>query len=129
MCCVKSDFFFVQKTTSFSFGEVYYHLEEIGDALEFALNAGDRFDIEDGESEYVQTLIGQSIDEYILIRTTPDSGDKIDPRLENIVSEESTEISRFFFLSLFLFFFFRGRTNASKMFCGGSNPTSSWNCH
>jgi len=69
---------------AFLASKVYYHLEEIGESLEYALNSGDFFSA-DEESEYAETLISQCIDNYIRIRNDPDCGDKLDPRLEQIV--------------------------------------------
>jgi len=73
-----------RKLAAFLASKVYYHLEEIGESLEYALNSEDFFSAEEG-SEYVQTLTSQCIDDYIRIRTDPDCGDKLDPRLEQIV--------------------------------------------
>ena len=39
--------------------KVFYHLEELDDALKYALSAGDLFDI-GSQSEYTETLIGKS---------------------------------------------------------------------
>lgn len=43
--------------------KVYYFLGELGDALTYALGAGDLFDVDAG-SEYVETLLTKAIDEY-----------------------------------------------------------------
>ena len=44
--------------------KVFYHLEELDDALKYALGAGELFDVTD-KSEYVETLVAKCIDEYI----------------------------------------------------------------
>ena len=44
--------------------KVFYHLEELDDALKYALGAGELFDVSD-KSEYVETLVAKCIDEYI----------------------------------------------------------------
>ena len=38
--------------------QVYYHLGEYQDSLQFALNAGPLFDL-NAKSEYVETIIGK----------------------------------------------------------------------
>ena len=47
--------------------KVFYHLEELDDALRYALCAGAQFDVTQ-QSEYVQTLLSKCIDEYIRLR-------------------------------------------------------------
>ena len=47
--------------------KVFYHLEELDDALKYALGAGDLFDVSD-KSEYVETLVAKCIDEYIALQ-------------------------------------------------------------
>lgn len=67
--------------------KVYYHLEELKEALTYALAAGDLFDVED-DSEYVQTVIATCIDEYIRLKREAFEEKKdaeIDPRLQEIV--------------------------------------------
>ena len=44
--------------------KVFYHLEELDDALKYALGAGDLFDVSQ-QSQYVETLVAKCIDEYI----------------------------------------------------------------
>lgn len=44
--------------------KVFYHLEELDEALKYALGSGDYFDI-NAKSEFVETLISKCIDEYI----------------------------------------------------------------
>lgn len=63
--------------------KVYYHLGELEDALTFALGAGNLVDVSQ-KSEYVETIISQCIDKYIALRNQ-DSGEEIDPRLQNVV--------------------------------------------
>ena len=43
--------------------KVYYYLGELGDALTYALGAGQLFNVDEG-SEYVDTLLAKAIDEY-----------------------------------------------------------------
>ena len=76
--------------------KVYYHLGELQESLQFALGAGDLFDMSK-QSEYVDTIIGACVDEYIRLRRL--SEDKpatdgaslkpatIDPRLINMVEK------------------------------------------
>ncbi|XP_018493833.1 26S proteasome non-ATPase regulatory subunit 1 [Galendromus occidentalis] len=47
--------------------KVYYHLGSFKDSLEFALHAGDLFDI-NSSSEFVQTIVSKAIDDYISMR-------------------------------------------------------------
>lgn len=66
---------------------VYYHLEDIHDALRLALAAGKYFDVT-SRTQYVETLIAKCIDEYITHhqRAVKDGVEpKIDPRLLDIV--------------------------------------------
>ena len=42
----------------FLLDQVFYHLEELDDALKYALGAGDLFDVAQ-KNEYVDTLIGE----------------------------------------------------------------------
>jgi 26S proteasome regulatory subunit N2 len=44
--------------------KVFYYLEAYDEALRLALQAGDRFDLNE-RSQYVNTLIHQCIDKYI----------------------------------------------------------------
>ena len=68
--------------------KVFFHLEELDDALKYALAAGERFDIEDG-SDFVQTLVSKCIDEYVKQCTgEPKDGEeeeKVDERLTTVV--------------------------------------------
>lgn len=62
---------------------VFYHLEELDDALKFALEAGEHFRVQD-TSEYAQTLVATCIDKYTQSRR-PQSPIACDPRIESIV--------------------------------------------
>ena len=65
---------------------MYYHLGELGDALAFALGAGDLFDVDNRtRSPFVETVISRSIDTYIEQRVHPKEGEVIDERLVDIV--------------------------------------------
>ncbi|KAI8643891.1 armadillo-type protein [Parasitella parasitica] len=64
--------------------KVYYNLGELDDSLTFALGAGQSFDLSDS-SEYVTTIISKCIDKYINLRTTLETSDEIDSRLQDIV--------------------------------------------
>lgn len=70
--------------------KVFYHLEELDDALRYALGAGSTFDVT-STSEYVQTILTKCVDEYIRLRVRAyEEKDKsrsepIDERLINIV--------------------------------------------
>lgn len=71
--------------------KVFYHLEELDDALRYALGAGPKFDVTSG-SEYVQTLLSKCVDEYIRLRMAAYKNKEdaaaaaaIDPRLVAIV--------------------------------------------
>jgi len=44
--------------------KVFYHLEELDDALKYALGAGDLFQVTEA-SEYVETLIAKCLDRYV----------------------------------------------------------------
>lgn len=45
--------------------KVFYYLEEYDEALRLALDAGDKFNLND-KSKYVETLIHKCIDSYIV---------------------------------------------------------------
>jgi len=67
--------------------KVFYHLEELDQALMYALGAGSLFDV-DQASEYVQTLVAKALDEYVRLRSEAfdvKEEPKVDPRLEGIV--------------------------------------------
>ena len=68
--------------------KVYYNLGAYEDAMNFALGAGDRFDVSI-KSEYVDTILSQCLDEYFKLRVkiVDDHEDiQIDSRLEAIVN-------------------------------------------
>ena len=68
--------------------KVYYHLGAYEDAMNFALGAGDRFDVTT-KSEYVDTILSQCLDEYVKLRIkiVDDHEEiQIDDRLEAIVN-------------------------------------------
>eukprot|EP00397_Hematodinium_sp_SG-2012_P020973 GEMP01021640.1.p1 GENE.GEMP01021640.1~~GEMP01021640.1.p1 ORF type:complete len:655 (+),score=78.73 GEMP01021640.1:79-1965(+) len=62
---------------------VYYHLEEYGDSLRLALEAGDLFVLR-VKTEFVETIVTKAIDEYIRMKTDPKQP-TINPKLENVV--------------------------------------------
>lgn len=69
--------------------KVYYHLGAFDESLAFALGAGSLFDINES-SEYVETIVAKSIDQYTKIRVENHDTEEIyhkaiDPRLESIV--------------------------------------------
>jgi len=47
--------------------KVFYYLEEFDESLRLALEAADKFDIND-KSLYVETLINQCIEKYIKLK-------------------------------------------------------------
>ena len=71
--------------------KVYYHLGSFDDSVNYALGAGDLFDVSI-QSEYVSTIISKCIDCYTKQRVIQASNAeeaksvKIDPRLEDIVN-------------------------------------------
>lgn len=70
--------------------KVYYHLGSFKDSLEFALHAGDLFDI-NSSSEFVQTIVSKAIDDYTSMRqadftSSSTKGSGINPQLEAIVN-------------------------------------------
>ena len=64
--------------------KVYYNLGELDDSLSFALGAGQSFDLSES-SEYVTTIISKCIDKYINLRSSSETPEEIDPRLQDIV--------------------------------------------
>lgn len=82
--------FKARKLAALVASKVYFHLEQFTESLQFALGAGELFDVSNS-NEYVDTLIAKCIDQYIDLCTkhaeakTPDSVPKIDPRLEAVV--------------------------------------------
>uniref|UniRef100_A0AAY5KFZ2 26S proteasome non-ATPase regulatory subunit 1 n=1 Tax=Esox lucius TaxID=8010 RepID=A0AAY5KFZ2_ESOLU len=72
--------------------KVFYHLGAFDESLNYALGAGDLFNVTD-DSEYVETIIAKCIDHYTKQRVEnaelPEDEEKksIDPRLEGIVNK------------------------------------------
>lgn len=68
--------------------KVYYHLGSFGDSLQFALGAGNLFDV-NSRNEYVDTIIAKCIDHYTELRiqaeNNKESAQEIDSRLKAIV--------------------------------------------
>uniref|UniRef100_UPI00358F1252 26S proteasome non-ATPase regulatory subunit 1 n=1 Tax=Myxine glutinosa TaxID=7769 RepID=UPI00358F1252 len=70
--------------------KVFYHLSAFEESLNYALGAGDLFNVNDS-SEYVETTIAKCIDHYTKLRvgnaevTRDEDQRPIDPRLEAIV--------------------------------------------
>ena len=69
--------------------QVFYHLDDLDDALTYALGAGPLFDVSDA-SDYVQTILSRCLDTYISLRVRAAEEDRedqdgIDPRLTSIV--------------------------------------------
>eukprot|EP00475_Leptophrys_vorax_P043311 TRINITY_DN8299_c0_g1_i2.p1 TRINITY_DN8299_c0_g1~~TRINITY_DN8299_c0_g1_i2.p1 ORF type:complete len:954 (+),score=291.71 TRINITY_DN8299_c0_g1_i2:134-2995(+) len=52
---------------AFVASKVFYHLEELDDALKYALKSGDLFNI-NLKNEFIETLIAKCIDEYVRVR-------------------------------------------------------------
>ena len=68
--------------------KVYYHLGVYEDAMNFALGAGDKFDV-NVKSEYVDTILSQCLDEYVKLRIKimdEKESLEIDERLESVVN-------------------------------------------
>lgn len=84
--------------------KVYYHLGDINESLQFALGAGDRFDVErvgtlGTDGEFVETVVSECIDAYIALFTAHEGSSsssaappsvKIDKRMANIVERMFT---------------------------------------
>ncbi|KAG0222249.1 armadillo-type protein [Mortierella sp. GBAus27b] len=70
--------------------KVYYHLGEFDDSLNFALGAGNLFDLS-VKSEYVDTIVSKCIDKYIALRVQehqdPQNAEPVDPRLKDVVEK------------------------------------------
>ncbi|KAK3812920.1 MAG: armadillo-type protein [Benniella sp.] len=73
--------------------KVYYHLGEFDDSLNFALGAGNLFDLS-LKSEYVDTIVSKCIDKYIALRVQeyqdPQNAEPLDPRLKDVVEKMFT---------------------------------------
>ena len=73
----------------FSRLQVFYHLDDLDDAVHYALGAGTLFDIRES-SDYVRSILSRCIDTYISVRTSsPDaesaSGETVDRRLVAVI--------------------------------------------
>ncbi|KAK3822340.1 MAG: armadillo-type protein [Linnemannia gamsii] len=70
--------------------KVYYHLGEFDDSLNFALGAGNLFDLS-LKSEYVDTIVSKCIDKYIAVRVQeqqdPQNAEPMDSRLQAVVEK------------------------------------------
>lgn len=69
--------------------KVFYHLDDLDDALTYALGAGSLFDVAE-TSDYVQTILARCLDTYISSRVRAaeegrEDNDGIDPRLTAVV--------------------------------------------
>ena len=71
---------------------MYYHLEEYNDAVNYALESGEYFDLNQ-RSQYIDTLIGKCIDRYVSERQrNADSREgaervEINKKLEEIIEK------------------------------------------
>ncbi|KAF9373916.1 proteasome regulatory particle base subunit, partial [Mortierella sp. AD011] len=69
---------------------VYYHLGEFDDSLNFALGAGNLFDLS-LKSEYIDTIVSKCIDKYIALRVQEQqdaqSAETMDIRLKDVVEK------------------------------------------
>ncbi len=69
--------------------KVFYYLEEYEEALRLALEAGDRFDLNE-RSQYVETLVHKCIDKYIEKRVAivdrKEEGIVIDAKMESVIT-------------------------------------------
>ncbi|KNZ43788.1 hypothetical protein VP01_986g9 [Puccinia sorghi] len=84
--------------------KVYYHLGDINESLQFALGAGDRFDVErvgtlGTDGEFVETVVSECIDAYVALFTAHESASpssdtlppiQVDKRMSNIVERMFT---------------------------------------
>jgi len=70
--------------------KVFYYLEEYEDALRLALEAGDKFDLNE-RSQYVETLVHKCIDKYIEKRVAivdkKEEGIVIDAKMEGVINK------------------------------------------
>ncbi|KAF9344555.1 proteasome regulatory particle base subunit, partial [Mortierella sp. AD094] len=77
--------------------KVYYHLGEFDDSLNFALGAGNLFDLS-LKSEYVDTIVSKCIDKYIALRIQeqqdPQSAEPMDLRLKEVAVGIALEAHR-----------------------------------
>ena len=69
---------------------MFYYLEAYEEALRLALEAGDRFDLNE-RSQYVETLVHKCIDKYIEKRVAivdrKEEGVQIDPKMEGVINK------------------------------------------
>lgn len=80
-----------QKLAALVCSKVHYFLDEMEESLEFALSAGDLFDVTQN-SEYISTLVAKAIDTFVTIRIK---------RSELSASANAAQEVRRFFLSFF----------------------------
>jgi len=70
--------------------KVFYYLEEYEEALRLALEAGDKFDLNE-RSQYVETLVHKCIDKYIEKRVAivdrKEPGIEIDAKMEGVITK------------------------------------------
>jgi 26S proteasome regulatory subunit N2 len=50
------------------FVQVFYHLGDLDDALSYALASGEMFDVQEKNSDFVDTLLAKAIDTYVELR-------------------------------------------------------------
>ncbi|EGG01079.1 uncharacterized protein MELLADRAFT_50220 [Melampsora larici-populina 98AG31] len=79
--------------------KVYYHLGDLAESLQFALGAGDRFEVQrvgtiGTDGEFVETVVSECIDAYVTLSTAHEQSSSdsmtsapaaIDPRMSGIV--------------------------------------------
>ncbi len=69
---------------------MFYYLEEYEESLRLALEAGDKFDLNE-RSQYVETLIHKCIDKYIEKRVAifdrKEEGIEIDAKMEGVINK------------------------------------------
>ncbi|PVU98155.1 hypothetical protein BB559_001755 [Furculomyces boomerangus] len=76
-----------QKLAALVASKLYFHLQELSDSLNLALEAGELFDLKE-DSQYVKTVVNKAIEEYIRERNeskSDNSSKPINPRLEKLV--------------------------------------------
>eukprot|EP00002_Diphylleia_rotans_P010727 TRINITY_DN2128_c0_g1_i1.p1 TRINITY_DN2128_c0_g1~~TRINITY_DN2128_c0_g1_i1.p1 ORF type:complete len:924 (-),score=197.48 TRINITY_DN2128_c0_g1_i1:620-3391(-) len=61
--------------------KIYYHLGSFMDALKFAFEAGPLFNINE-KSQYIETLVAKSIDEYIVLRSGESATEGFDEQMK-----------------------------------------------
>ena len=70
--------------------KVFYYLEEYEEALRLALEAGDKFNLNE-KSQYVETLVHKCIDKYIEKRVAKidrkEENVEIDGKMENVINK------------------------------------------